>query len=595
MTHKTNILAVLALLVGCSSGPTVSVAQIKSTATRVPDQAATALELRACWLTQYAYVGKSESQLRAIAQNIKAGAMNTVYVAMYSGAQTYWPSQAYRAAGGSWASSTIDYASYLTDIFHDEGLVVGAWFEYGLAVGVATHPLAGEHPDWLARDRWGDPVTGENGGFVFLSPGCSEATDMIVAMARELAENYNFDDIQLDRIRWGRKTEGREYGYEDCTANLYYAQYGCYPPTNENDAQWVRFREELVNDVVQRCHAAIKSANPEIIVSAAPTGSYGIVQHMQRWSDWIDGGYIDLVLPQAYRTSLSSFIDEFDILSAQVPDQLDQLGIGYRASEDDDWQTVADQLNYSRGAGIPHACLWVYHQYSAQIAIQDEIDNLPLAGRPWEQPAVNPFSSNHLVQLIIDNRDGQQRYNESGFWSNSAQPDYFRFDSRVASGGSAAGAEFQLQIPKTGRYDVYTWYTSSTNRNDQARYLIQHHLGLSELRVDQRSGGGAWVSLGRWIFAQDSPASNIILTNLGSDALEYTSSDAVKLVLRGYALGDANGDGLVDGNDFNALPDCFTGPDRELFEPVCEAFDFDDDLDIDISDLAEFQQSFTGG
>ena len=47
----------------------------------------------------------TEAQLRAAAQNIKAGNMNTVYIAAYSGATVYWPSKVYKDAGGSWGSS----------------------------------------------------------------------------------------------------------------------------------------------------------------------------------------------------------------------------------------------------------------------------------------------------------------------------------------------------------------------------------------------------------------------------------------------------------------------------------------------------------
>ena len=86
-------------------------------------------EVRACWLTQYATLGKTDAQLRAIAQEIRAGGVNTVYVAAYSGAQTLWPSAAYAAAGGAWTSSSIDWVDRLVDLFHEEGLKVGAWFE----------------------------------------------------------------------------------------------------------------------------------------------------------------------------------------------------------------------------------------------------------------------------------------------------------------------------------------------------------------------------------------------------------------------------------------------------------------------------------
>lgn len=551
-------------------------------------------EVRACWLTQYTYLGKTEAQLRAIAQNIRAGHMNTVYIAVYTGGTVYWPSQAYRAAGGAWASSTIDYAAWLTRIFHEEGLKVGAWFEYGLALGGAGHPIAVAHPEWLARDRYGDPVTGENGGFVFLSPGCAAAVDLMVAMVRELAENYSFDDIQLDRFRWGRKDDGREYGYEDCTAQLYFAQYGTNPPTNKNNATWVRFRELLVNTLVLQAHDAIKAANPEIVVSSSPTGSYGITQHMQRWSDWVQGGYMDLVMPQMYLTTLSGFSSEFNTQAAQIPGQLDRLGVGFRASEDNDWPVVADQLAYAQAQGVPHGCLWVYHQYSSQIAIQDEIDNLPTPGQPWALPAYNPFASDRMLQIVVDNRDGAPDYQQAGTWSNSTQPGYFRFDSRVAAGSAPATATFSPAIPRSGRYDVSVWYTAASNRNPQAEYTVHHYNGATPLYLDQRGNGGQWMHLGRFIFAAGAAAPRVRLSNTASAAGEYTSSDAVKLVLSGYALGDADGDDVVGVADFAAAAGCLAGPGGGPVGTPCEAFDFDDDTDVDLNDWARLQTVYTG-
>lgn len=548
-------------------------------------------EVRACWLTQYQYLGKTEAQLRAIAQNIRAGSMNTVYIAMYSGATVYWPSKAYLGAGGSWGSSSVDYADYLTRIFHSEGLKVGAWFEYGFAVGAATHPIAVAHPDWLARDQAGSAVTGENGGFVFLSPGNSAATAVIVEMARELAANYDFDDIQLDRFRWGRKTTGREYGYEASTSSLYQSQYGSPPPTNVNNSQWVTFREGLVNQAVQQAYNAIKAANPNIVVSSAPLGSYGITQNLQRWSAWVNGSYMDLVMPQMYMTSLSSFQTELNTQRTQAPAHWDKLGVGYRASDDNDWALVRDELNYARGLGHLHGCLWVYHQYTAQIAIQDEINNLPTSGQPWAAPAFNPFVSECMEQIFVDNRDGAPAYVETGAWSNSAQPDFFRFDSRVVAGGAANTATFNAAIPKSGAYYVYAWYTTSSNRNGQAQYTIQHLGGSTPVNVDQRVNGGRWTLLGQYYFTAGGLAPRVVLSSAGSTAAEFTSADAIKLVLAGPVLGDSTGDCLVTSNDMAGFVDCMLGPQAGPPSSTCDRHDFDRDGDVDMADLQAIQQA----
>lgn len=551
-------------------------------------------ELRACWLTHYYYLGRSESELRSIAQNMRSGGINTVYIAAYSGASVYWPSKVYFNAGGSWAGGSTDYMALLTDIFHEEGLKVGAWFEYGMAVGPASHPIAVAHPDWLARDDNGSAVTGENGGFVFLSPGHPDAMQLLEDMVRELAENYSFDDIQIDRYRWGRRDlgQGREYGYEAVTSALYQAQYGTSPPTNINNATWVAFREELVNDAVERCYDAIKAANPRIVVSSAPTGSYGITQHMQRWSDWVEGGYMDLVMPQMYMTTLSAFQNEFNIQKSQAPAHVDKLAVGYRAQEDNSAGLVADQMNYAIGQNVSHGCLWVYHQYSAQVAIQDELNTLPQSGQPWEAPAANPFVDDRMLQLVIDDADGSPSYQESGSWISSAQADYLRFGSRVAEGPAIHAADYSTDIPKAGRYDVYVWYTASGNRNAAAKYTVHHFNGSTDVYVDQRSSGGQWVPIGRWIFDESGNDVRVTVSTEGSLAGEYTSADGVKLVLEGYALGDSDGDGDVDLDDYEVAAGCLPGPDGGPIPVSCEAFDVDDDGDSDLADWAMLQTRF---
>ncbi len=499
-----------------------------------------AQEVRAAWLTQYTYLSRTEPQLRTIAQNLRSGGVNTVYFNVYGGGGvTYWPSSAFRAAGGSWGSNTFDWTAHLVRIFREEGLAVGAWFEYGLALSSVNHPIAVAHPDWLARDSAGSPITGENNGFVFLSPGHPEVVALMEAMARELAEGYDFDDIQLDRLRWGRRSSGREYGYEAVTAARYQSQFGVPPPSSVNNSNWVAFRETLVDDLVRACHDAIESVDPWLVVSSAPTGSYGWTQHMQRWDHWLAGGYIDLVLPQMYTTSVSAFRTEFDLQRAAAGNQVTRLGVGYRAQDTDDWTTVRSQLQYARANGVPHASLWVYHSYSGPIAIQDELDNLPLPGNPWEQAASNPFVTAERHTAVVDNNMPStlaSAYSEVGLWSNSAQPDGYRFGSRVAASGALASATFEARLPRSGRYEVFVRWSAASNRNAAAEYAVHHSSGTDFVLRDQRTNGGRWVSLGEWLFDAGPRSPRVSVSNRGAQPGEFTSSDAVRLVRRGEVL-----------------------------------------------------------
>jgi len=68
------------------------------------------------------------------------------------------------------------------------------------------------------------------------------------------------------------------------------------------------------------------------------------------------------------------------------------------------------------------------------------------------------------------------------------------------------------------------------------------------------------------------------------------------------ASGDFNSDGDVDGRDFYFFHECLTnarpginGGPGENAGPGCRFANFDSDLDVDLHDLAAFQNAFTGG
>ncbi len=55
--------------------------------------------------------------------------------------------------------------------------------------------------------------------------------------------------------------------------------------------------------------------------------------------------------------------------------------------------------------------------------------------------------------------------------------------------------------------------------------------------------------------------------------------------------GDCNQDGVVDLNDYTCFFDCMTGPSQGL-QPGCDAFDFDNDNDVDQKDFDNIQSLF---
>lgn len=109
--------------------------------------------VRNIWISHPDILPKPNESISSVKQRMKDLArklirlnFNTVYLSVYGDGKLFWPSTAMQKAGG--LTTQMNWANEARQIFRDEGLWVAAWFEYGLAVGAGSHPLALAHPDW---------------------------------------------------------------------------------------------------------------------------------------------------------------------------------------------------------------------------------------------------------------------------------------------------------------------------------------------------------------------------------------------------------------------------------------------------------------
>lgn len=139
------------------------------------------------------------------------------------------------------------------------------------------------------------------------------------------------------------------------------------------------------------------------------------------------------------------------------------------------------------------------------------------------------------AQVIVDN--GGAGYSEpSGAWTTgTSAPDKYGADYRFAStvgtaGPASAVAEFRPTLGAAGQYVVAAWYPQGTNRANNAPYTVVHATGSTTVRVNQTSGGGAWVTLGTFDFnagtaghvtlSNDAEPAKVVLT----DAVRFTAA-----------------------------------------------------------------------
>ncbi|WP_426405359.1 DNRLRE domain-containing protein [Streptomyces sp. R-07] len=127
---------------------------------------------------------------------------------------------------------------------------------------------------------------------------------------------------------------------------------------------------------------------------------------------------------------------------------------------------------------------------------------------------------------LVDNSDVQNT-TSSGTWTKSSLAGQQGYDHQVHAAGTGTDTfTWTLNIPKAGKYTAYVRFPQVSGAATTAKYKITHSGGATEKTLDQSTGGGAWLSLGSYDFAQGNTAKLELLQNSGGAVV----ADGVKLV-----------------------------------------------------------------
>jgi hypothetical protein len=94
------------------------------------------------------------------------------------------------------------------------------------------------------------------------------------------------------------------------------------------------------------------------------------------------------------------------------------------------------------------------------------------------------------------------------------------------AGDGTATATWTPTVSRAGNYEVYAWWTATTNRATDAPYIINYNGGTVTIDVNQQVNGGQWNLLDTVPFAQGT-SGTVVLTD---DANGLVIADAIKLV-----------------------------------------------------------------
>jgi len=257
-------------------------------------------EVRGVWIRPKE---KSLAEVKNHIARLRKYRINTIFLETHYNEHSVYPSE----IEGQEMNPTFngfDVLGAYIDVAHREGMSVHAWTK----VFMPENGLAKNNPDLAMTQRDGTPyeVTPPAGvAFYWLSPANPRARDLIRRTYAELADNYDLDGYQYDYIRYP-DNRYNDMGYEPIAREEFQAEYGIDPLDikmgSEHWEEWRQFRENLVNSMVQELTGMLHGINPDAIISTsvAPDFPNTPQTHMQNPKNWVQNGYIDLLLPMAY-------------------------------------------------------------------------------------------------------------------------------------------------------------------------------------------------------------------------------------------------------------------------------------------------------
>lgn len=285
------------------------------------------LELRAVWIANrpHSSVLESRSHIIEALDFLSLHGFNTIFPVVWNRGYTLYPSQVMSNYNlpliePFYARQQRDPLAEIIQEAHQRQIKVIPWLEYGFA---ASHLPNGGHiiqnyPHWLAIDRNGAAV--KHGGLTWMNGFFPDVQKFMLEIVNEIISNYAVDGIQgCDRLPALPITAG----YDKFTLEQYQSEFDKQPDRNHSDRQWIQWRADRLTDFLAQMYQTVKTAQPQAIVSLSPAVyPFCLNNLLQDSKAWVEKGLLDVIHPQIYRSSFSSYSQQVKQLVRSVDPSL---------------------------------------------------------------------------------------------------------------------------------------------------------------------------------------------------------------------------------------------------------------------------------
>ena len=321
------------------------------------------VENRAVW---YAPTEKSEADVKKTIELIKSLNINALYIETWRSGQTNYKTNLDMVLHES-TYKGFDVLEAFVRLGHENGIEIHAWV-HDFFVGTDYHKgvkghVLNVHPEWALKTRSGSVLNPtEYGNFMFLNPYKRECRDLVLAVYREILENYDVDGLHLDYIRFPEpNSTDEDWGYNDDIIAAFQAEYNTTIDPRQIKSghsmwnAWCKFRENIITSFVGEVYDLVQEVNPDIWLSAAiyPNMKTTPKTIFQNFVPWVENGWMDEIFAMAYASSADTVIDiSSNFLNAIKGKCFYSAGIGAFAKYDDiAYLEQIEQLRNTKAVG----------------------------------------------------------------------------------------------------------------------------------------------------------------------------------------------------------------------------------------------------
>jgi uncharacterized lipoprotein YddW (UPF0748 family) len=283
--------------------------------------------IRGVWIANRPHsqvLGSKQNIIEAI-KFLKSKGFNFIFPVVWNRGYTLFPSQVmgkynFPSLDPDYQQQQRDPLTEIITIAHQHDIKVIPWFEYGFA---ASHLLSGGHilqqkPHWKAMDK--DGATVRHGSLTWMNSLNPEVQQFMLELILEVVGQYDVDGIQgCDRLPALPVTAG----YDTETKKRYQKQCDHAIPQNCNNKSWIQWRADILTEFLATLYREVKTAKPQLIFSLSPAVyPFCLENLLQDSKTWIEKGLLDLIHPQIYRSSFSSYRQEVQKIVKMVKPHL---------------------------------------------------------------------------------------------------------------------------------------------------------------------------------------------------------------------------------------------------------------------------------